>query len=124
MFCRINSLHILLSIVLFILLSVTRPLFAIEQEITERHVISGAAGRISISPYHISPRHSLSSVAWTGGAQSSAIENSAVQSREHILYEIDYSELKHQIKTYQQIYVTGQLLHGYLMIKMKPKFVD
>lgn len=45
-------------------------------------------------------------------------------STEYTIYDIDYDELKRQIKIYKRIYVTGQLLHGALMVKTKSKFVD
>jgi len=90
-----------------ILLFFTSLAQALEHEITESINVSGSDNRVVISPFEIS-----------------AFGSSHSENTEYTMYEIDYSELKRQIKIYQQIYVTGQLLHGYLMIKMKPKFVD
>ena len=82
--------------------------WALQHEIDENIILSGEHGRVVISPFQISALSTPHS------------ENAA----HYTMYEIDYDELKRQIKIYQQIYVTGQLLHGYLMVKMKPKFVD
>lgn len=99
----ISSPH--LAVCLF-LISYTHSANAIEIELTKDTMISGNTGSLSISPYH-----------------PLTLTNKSPNKPEHVLYAIDYDALKQEIKTYQQIYVTGQILHGYLMIKMKPKFV-
>jgi len=91
----------------FIFLFSASSVKALEHEITENINVSGGDNRVVISPFQVS-----------------ALESRSPKDIEYTMYEIDYGELKRQIKIYQQIYVTGQLLHGYLMIKMKPKFVD
>ncbi len=96
---------IILSFLIFLFFASSAK--ALEQEITESINISGGDNRVVISPFQVSE---------LGSRNSKDIE--------YTMYEIDYGELKRQIKIYQQIYVTGQLLHGYLMVKMKPKFVD
>jgi len=80
---------------------------ALEYELTESVKLSGNEQRMVFSPFQPPEKKELIS-----------------NQEQYTLYEINYDELKRQIVIYQRIYVTGQLLHGYLMVKMKPKFVD
>lgn len=96
-----------LSFILFIMCCVsTAYSYAEEQFITEELYINGNENGLIVSPFSI----------------PSINHNS--NTKEYALYDIDYEELKRQISIYKRIYFTGQLLHGTLMIKMKPKFVD
>ena len=90
------------------MVALSSNVWSMEHEIVQEITISGENQRVVISPFQLAP----------------LTENYSATDPEYTMYEINYNELKRQIKIYQQIYVTGQLLHGYLMVKMKPKFVD
>lgn len=76
------------------------------QRWSEPLTLSGEKQPITISPYH-------------------AVTSSVTASNDKTLqlYNIDYSDLTHQLKVYRDVYYTGQVLHGVVLIKAKPRFI-
>jgi len=96
---------ILVSLYLFLSLFLLNKAFA-EHLITESFVLSGNSQSQVLSAYQF--------------GQSTVSKDK----KSYKLYTINYSELKHQLSIYKKIYVSGQVLHGVLMVKARPTFVD
>lgn len=97
-----NTGKILARILIGAILVISASANAMEQQITQALIIKGSDGPQVLTPYQLP----------------------SAENTEYTLHEIDYDELKRQISIYKTIYLTGQIIHGGIILKFKPKFVD